>query len=347
MPPDGRGAPPNHEALRAGERAYEAAQYADAARLFARAVAEDGSDAGAWFKLGNARWRRGDRTGAIEAYKRACAENPARARAWHNLSAVQIAAADFAGAAESATKAVALEPRRAKAWNNLGVARHGLGDAVGAETALRRALETDPAFPTAYTNLGRLLLATGRAPEAREVLERAKTLGENGLELRIALASALAACGEAAAGEALLTETVRATPSSAEAWAALGDVRRVRGVAADALEAFEAATAAAADLPDPMRAGFARRRLAAAFALALEASRCGDRATFEAVLPRMRLAAAEADSLGVLDRSKAHELAERCAEATAGPSLSAATVRASLLGALPVAPPPRAPGGPA
>ncbi len=345
MPPDGQGAPSNAESLRAGERAYEAAQYADAARLFARAVAEDGTDAGAWFKLGNARWRRGDRTGAIEAYRRACAENPQRARAWHNLSAVQIAAGDLAGAAEAATKAVALEPRRAKAWNNLGVARHGLGDTLGAETALRRALETDPRFATGHTNLGRLLLATGRAAEAREVLERARGLGENGLELRIALASALAASGEPEAGEAILAETVRRTPSSAEAWAALGDVRRVRGASAAALEALEAAAAAADDLPDAIRSGYARRRLAAAFELAREGARKGDRAAFEAAVGRLRPAAAEAESLGVLDRSKAHDVVELCAEATSGGALSAATVRASLLGALPVGPPSRASGG--
>ncbi len=347
MPPNGRGAPLKNESLRAGERAYEAAQYADAARLFARAVAEDGTDAGAWFKLGNARWRRGDRTGAIEAYRRACAENPGRARAWHNLSAVQIAAGDFAGAVEAATKAVALEPRRAKAWNNLGVARHATGDLVGAETALRRAVETDPAFPTTHTNLGRLLLSTGRAAEAREVLDRARVLGDGSLELRIALASALAASGEAVAGEALLAETVRATPSSADAWAALGDVRRARGAYFPALDAFEAATAAAADLPDGMRSAFARRRLAAAFDLAGDGARRGDRAAFEAAVGRLRLAAAEAESVGALDRSKAEEIAQRCAEATSGNSLPEDAVRASLLGALPPASPPRASGGPA
>ena len=52
-------------------------------------------------------------------------------------------------------------------------------------------------------------------------------------------------------------------------------------------------------------------------------------------------------SLGILDLSKAYEGVERCAEATSGDALSAATVRASLLGALPAGPPTRVSGGPA
>jgi tetratricopeptide (TPR) repeat protein len=232
------------DALRAGNRAFEAHDYVDAARHYARVVAVDGRCASAWYRLGNARWRRGDRTGAIEAYRRAVGEEPRRARAWQNLSTVELSRESWSEAADAAAKAVSLDPRRSKAWNNLAVARFAQGDRMGAETALRRALEVDPGFAVAWANLGRLLAELRRPDAARVAYEKALSLGETDAEVRLGLAKALVVLGDAVRAEAVLHDAVRLDPLAIDAWLALGDVRRSRSAPAPALEAARTPTPA-------------------------------------------------------------------------------------------------------
>lgn len=300
------------DALRAGDRAFEAGDFAGAARHYARVVAADGRCAAAWYALGNARWRRGDRAGAIEAYGRAVGEDPGRARAWQNLSTAQLAASRWAEAAEAAGRAVGIDPSRVKAWNNLGVARYALGDRLGAETALRRGIEVDPGFAVAWANLGRLLADTGRPDVSRSAYEKAMALGEAGSEVREGLARVLVSLGDAPRAEALLEGAVKAEPSDAGAWLALGDLRRTRAARGAALEAYEAASAASEEMPADVRARIARRRRHVALELALEALGSADRAEFSRTADRLREASdAASSSGGGVDPSLA-PLVERC-----------------------------------
>jgi len=280
MPSNGPETAALTDALRAGNRAFEARDYADAARHYAKIVAADGRCAVAWYNLGNARWRRGDRAGAIEAYRRAVGEDPERARAWQNLSTAHLSANDWAPAADAAAKAVSLDPSRAKAWNNLAVARFAQRDVMGAETALRRAVESDPTFAVAWANLGRLLSDAGRPDAARGAYEKALALGETDAEVRRGLARVLVTLGDPSRAEGLLEEVVRAEPQALDGWLALGDVRRARRAPASALDAYEAGSAAAEDMADDVRARLARRRVQAALELAADALRAGDREGF-------------------------------------------------------------------
>lgn len=344
MPTNGSETPALADALRAGNRAFEAHDYADAARHYAKIVAVDGRCAVAWYNLGNARWRRGDRAGAIEAYRRAVGEDPERARAWQNLSTAHLSASEWAAAADAAAKAVSLDPSRAKAWNNLAVARYAQRDATGAETALRRAVETDPGFAVAWANLGRLLAETGRPAAARGAYEKALALGETDAEVRRGLARVLVSLGEETAAESLLEEVVRAEPAEVDGWLALGDVRRARDAHGPALDAYEAASAAAEDRPDDVRARFARRRVHAALALAAHALRAGDRDGFLRAADRLGEASLDARRAHGGDDPDTGAAVARCVEAararasaTTGPDW-ARDVLARALGTALVAP---------
>jgi len=294
MFPDGSETAALADALRAGNRAFEARDYADAARHYAKVLAVDGRCAVAWYNLGNARWRRGDRAGAIEAYRRAVGEDPARARAWQNLSTAHLSAGEWAAAADAAAKAVSLEPSRAKAWNNLAVARFAQRDPSGAETALRNAVEREPTFAVAWANLGRLLGESGRPDAAVAAYERALALGETDAEVRRGLSKVLVTLGDGSRAEALLETVVHAEPQALDAWLALGDVRRGRRAPGPALDAYEAGSAAAEDMADDVRARLARRRVHAALELAADALRAGDREGFVRAADRLGEASLDA-----------------------------------------------------
>ena len=317
MSQDGTGSAALAEAMRAGNRAYKSAKYADAARIYAKVLAEDGHLASAWLSLGNARWRRGDRDGAIHAYRRAVEEDPKRARAWHNLSTAWLAGGEFSGAADAASKAVALDPKRAKAWNNLAVARQGLQDPRGAETALRRALEADPDLAVAWGNLGHVVLRNGQSKEAEDAFRRAIAGGNREPDVLVGLARSLVARGFLDAAEVELAAAARAAPSSADLWLALGDVRRARGDAAGALSAYEGASAASVDMADEARGKAARRRLEAGLLVARDAAARGDRAALLDAVEGLRSAAHDAGATGAADGASLAAGVVRCVEAAA------------------------------
>lgn len=317
MPP-GKATPAVEDAMRAGRRAYEAGQFAEATRHFTKAVTEQGDYAPGWLHLGNSRWRRGDRDGAAQAYRRAVEEDPGKGRAWQNLSTVLLAAGAWEEAAAAAQRAAALDPTSCKGWNNLAAARHALGDHRGAETALRRALEADEAFGTSWANLGRLLLEERRGEEAEAALRRAFDLGERDPATRLALVHAMTARGETAGAADLLVEGVKASPSSLDLWLALGDLRRARGEAAAALDAYEGAASAAADMGDPARDRVARRRVLTALSVLRDVVATGDRAAFLESVDRLRTAVAEAPGPGLAADAEVAIARVRVAEATDG-----------------------------
>jgi Tfp pilus assembly protein PilF len=277
MAEESNGTSPAMEAWEAGRKAYETSKYAEAAQHLGRAVAADPSQAGAWVDLGSARWRRGDRDGAIQAWRRATEEDPSRARAWHNLSTAFLSAGRFDEAAKAATRAVALDPSRAKAWNNLAVARERMGDAKGAETAVRRALEADPDLVVAWGNLGFSLLRKGEPTQAEAAFRKAIDGGADDPAFRVGVATAAEAAGDGTRAEDYLLAAAKAAPSSVDLWVALGDLRRRRGESPRALEAYDHAAAAATDMAEGPRSRVARRRRLAAVDAVRAAVARGDR----------------------------------------------------------------------
>jgi tetratricopeptide (TPR) repeat protein len=282
MAPDAAGS----DALVAARAAYAERRYADACRAYAAIVAADGRSLPGWTGLGDARWKRGDRDGAIEAYERASRCAPNDSRAWHNLATALLAARRFGPAAQAATRSVGLDPSRAKAWNNLAAAREALGDPGGAEAALLRAVEADPEFSAAWENLGWLRVEAGRCAEAEGAFTRAAVVGRFDPSVERGLARCLADRGDLAGAEARLAEAVRASPSRVDLWLDLGDLRRKRANPSAALEAYEAALGAAEEMGAGARASVGRRAFDTALAIAREAVASGDRRALVAALDR-------------------------------------------------------------
>ena len=71
------------------DSAYMAEDYARAADLYSRSIAEEGPAADTWYNLGNAHWRQGHAGQAIIGYERALRIDPSHADARTNLDFVR------------------------------------------------------------------------------------------------------------------------------------------------------------------------------------------------------------------------------------------------------------------
>ena len=75
---------------RAAATAYAAQDWAASEHDYSALAAQPGSDAEAWFKLGNIYARTSRPDLAVRAYREAVNRDPKHARAWHNLGLIQL-----------------------------------------------------------------------------------------------------------------------------------------------------------------------------------------------------------------------------------------------------------------
>jgi len=249
-------------------------QPADAATALDEATRLAPRDAAAWFNLGLAREKLGERDAALAALRRARELAPDDVATSRQLGVSLLRAGEFGEAAERLGSAVALEPESADLNRLLGQARRGAGDLAGAAAALERALVLDPG---------------GRH-------------GEAGLAARL-LAEVRLEQGDAAGAAAAAAEATALDPEGADGWALLGLARLRAGDAAAALEPLERASALAPGRADVAHnLGTARLALgrldeaAAAYraALTLDPALAESAATLAAIEERQRAAAAAA-----------------------------------------------------
>jgi serine/threonine protein kinase/tetratricopeptide (TPR) repeat protein len=123
-----------------------------------KAVALGPADANAHFRLGNARYARGDRDGAIASFQQALGLNPSLAGAHNNLGKAVFEKADLAAAADHFRKSIDLDPNKPMAHYNLGNVFLNRGDPDGATVKYRDALRLDPKYGAAHLGLGNVAL---------------------------------------------------------------------------------------------------------------------------------------------------------------------------------------------
>lgn len=198
-------------------------QAEDAATALVEATRLAPRDASAWFNLGLAREKLGERDAALEALRRAHELAPRDVTTLRQLGVTLVRSRAWEEAAGYLATATELDPASADLERLLGQARRGLGDLAGATTALRRAVELD---------------AGNRQGEASTA---ARLLAETRLD----------AGDPATAAEAALRVTAL-RPEEVDGWALLGLARLRSGDARGAVTAFERATAI-----DPSRADVA------------------------------------------------------------------------------------------
>jgi len=162
-------------------------------------------------------------------------DNPGpSAEAWVILGRAQLAG-NAAAAEASAAEAVRLCPGYAVAHELSGAALRELGQLQLAEDAYARALAAAPSYDAAREDLGRLQLRRNDAAAIATFTELLQRRPDHP-SARLARAQAYAGQGKAQEALADLDEAVLLQPGSAEAWAALGELRERlhRGDAQDA-----------------------------------------------------------------------------------------------------------------
>ncbi|MGH9885570.1 MAG: tetratricopeptide repeat protein [bacterium] len=151
-------------------------------------------------------------------------EHPvARGEAWVLLSRAQLAA-DAEKAQQSASEALRLCPGYAVAYNLSGNALQKLGNLKQAENAYVLALTAEPMYDAPRFNLG-LLQLRQNDPAAVETFTELLRRRPDHPNAYLARAQAFAMKGDDVAALADLDEAVRRQPTSAEAWASLGELR--------------------------------------------------------------------------------------------------------------------------
>jgi hypothetical protein len=151
----------------------------------------------AYFELGEALVRAGQRARAIPYFEEAVKREPKQWRYLGALGTVQAlerarglapkevvliyALADLYSKEGKLPQAIALlrqarelEPERVEGANNLGTALLKMGDLSGAEAVLREAVRLRPELAATHLNLGLTLAAAGKADEARVHLRKAE-----------------------------------------------------------------------------------------------------------------------------------------------------------------------------
>jgi len=120
------------------------ATYAEAERLYRRAVELDPKLALAWTNLGNVRYRLGDEQDAIDCYNRAIKLDPMQPEAWYNLGYLTLENDDADKAIGMLQTATACDERFAEAWFNLAMAFERTGEVHNAQPCWRKYLSLEP-----------------------------------------------------------------------------------------------------------------------------------------------------------------------------------------------------------
>ena len=113
-------------------------------------------DAAIWSNVALARRNLGRTGEAAHAIAKALAIDGSVAGAWNTAGLVEQDRRDFEKARSHFTRALALDARLAAAWMNLGNSEHGLGNVTAALEAFGRALAIDASVPELHYNLGLL-----------------------------------------------------------------------------------------------------------------------------------------------------------------------------------------------
>jgi len=198
----------------------------------------DESPARALVNRGALALARGEVTEAERLFREAVATDPANATAHADLGYLLSATGRHRDGIAASEAAIALDPAAAAAWAHRGMSQVALGDVDAGLASLATAVRLDPGHHFAWDALGRTYLALGRPADAERAWAGAVDARPDDVDLRIALATALAAQDRTREAVVVLHGATAREPASARAWTQLGVVSLVRqdhGTAGEAL----------------------------------------------------------------------------------------------------------------
>jgi Tfp pilus assembly protein PilF len=189
--PSGPDPAPSAE-LDAGIKAFDAGSYAEARKSFEAAIKRDKTNYKAFFDLGQACEKLGDKSAAETAYKAALALRPELDQAAEQLSALYIDAGRIDDALTVGRTGLAKHPGSAALHENLGIALATRGDQEPATQELEAAIKLTPSEPMYHLTLAHWLNVwhvRGAAPHLDAIRETVKDyalLASVGFEYRMA-----------------------------------------------------------------------------------------------------------------------------------------------------------------
>jgi tetratricopeptide (TPR) repeat protein/glycosyltransferase involved in cell wall biosynthesis len=268
---------PDRSDFRAGVRAHQQQEFAEAERLYRRAIAaepalpEPINNLGALLahlgrvaeaepllveavrlrpdygealnNLGILVSGRGGHEEAASLFRRANASDPKRVEWWNNLGNVYLELLRLDDALEAYDRALSIDPQYLFALNNRAAALRGLARYDEALEALRRALEIDPDYVEAINNLGLVHRDRGDGVAALACQRRALELSPNTLDVRVNLGITLQEGGDSERAREVAREILALDPSSHDAHDIFGHCAYDDGDLRGSLEHFRAAVA--------------------------------------------------------------------------------------------------------
>jgi tetratricopeptide (TPR) repeat protein len=161
----------------AGIKAFDAGNYAEARKSFEAATKKNPNDAQAFYNLGMACEKLGDKTAAEAAYKSALSVRPDFDTAAAALSSLQLDAGRVDDALAVARAGLAKHPGSAALHENMGVAMAMRGDRDNATAELEQAIKVAPSEPMYHLTFAHWLNAwhvRGATPHLDAALGLAK-----------------------------------------------------------------------------------------------------------------------------------------------------------------------------
>jgi len=233
--------------LRKAELLAASGKARDAVLAAQDAVSADSRNAAAQAKLGELRYARNDRAGALVAWKAATRLEPRNALYLANQAVVELALGQNAQAATDARRASTLATAGdagatasvARAQFVLGVASYRQGNYSAARSALASSVLKQPSAEASLW-LGLSSYALKDYVGAVNALQQSLKLQPSS-STQLSLGSALIAAGRYADAESVLRPLVVADARNAEAWYQLGLSRRALGRESEAQSSFRTA----------------------------------------------------------------------------------------------------------
>ncbi len=156
----------------AGKAAFDAKDYATAARCFGKVIELRHDDADAHNNLGLSYLQQSAYEDASDCFLLAIHYRQQFPQAYHNLALTAQQRGDFSGAVECLEQAITLKPDFAAAHNNLGyLFCRELGSFERGAGHIRTALQLEPADPDVRCNYSMVLTQEGRSAEALAVCD--------------------------------------------------------------------------------------------------------------------------------------------------------------------------------
>lgn len=174
--PDAKDRIAEYQGLMRAQDLRNRGQVEQAMQAYAEVLDQQPRSPVALLRLAQMQAARGELKPAIALFRRLVEVQPGNAEAHFGLADALVADRQFEAALRPWQETIALQPRRSGAWSNMASTLGWLGRYPEAVDAFERAIEIDPDDARLQHNLAAAAEAAGRIPEAIAALERAAEL---------------------------------------------------------------------------------------------------------------------------------------------------------------------------